>query len=485
MAVLDNLEPKSIWQHFEKICEIPHPSGHEAALLAHIKGWAEEFGFDTKRDKVGNLFVYVPASKGQEGAPTVVLQGHVDMVPEKNSDVQHDFEKDPIRPRIEDDWVYATGTTLGADNGIGVAAAMAVAESKDLVHGPLELVFTIDEETGLTGAAELDTSLINGRILLNLDSEEDGIFYVGCAGGGDTELKLATGAQPVPSNAAFLQLKVSGLRGGHSGCDIHENRGNAIKVLARVLDALEDIPWRLAQIEGGGKHNAIPREAGAIIALPEAEQEKVLDAVEKLMGGLLEEFGPVEPSLEVTAAKVEAPAGAKVLDAASRDKVLNLLLTLPHGVIAMSRDIPGLVETSTNLATVKLEDGTAEVLTSSRSSVASALEGVREQIAAATRLAGGSFENGEAYPGWNPDLDSKLLATAKQVYQTSRGETPEVSAIHAGLECGIIGDRIGGMDMLSFGPDIQNPHSPDERVGVSSVGRFWTFLGELLKALTA
>jgi len=484
MAAIGELEPKKVWQHFENLCNIPRTSRNEAKAIEYIENWAKNKGLDYKKDSAGNIVVYVPGSKGKENAPIVVLQGHVDMVGEKNKDVDHDFEKDPIQAVIDGDWVHAKGTTLGADNGIGVSAALAVAE-EDFEHGPLELVFTIDEETGLTGASNLDTSLIHGMIMLNLDSEEDGIFYVGCAGGGDTDLAIPVTSRPAPDDLAYEKIVVRGLKGGHSGCDIHENRANAIKVLARILAALRDVPIEIAAMEGGGKHNAIPREAEAIVALPASDNDDVLGIVERQMAGLLDEYGPKETGMEVTASKIEGERPLTVLDKASRDKVINTLLALPHGIAAMSRDIPGLVETSTNLATIKLEQGELKILTSSRSSIESALEALRQQIEAVAWLAGGKAMQGNKYPGWKPNMNSVLLARATDVFKEMFNKEPRVTAIHAGLECGIIGDRIGGMDMLSFGPDVQNPHSPDERTRISSVDRFWRFLKTLLQQLAA
>ena len=404
------------------------------------------------------------------------------MVNEKNADVDHDFTKDAIVPRMDGPYLKASGTTLGSDNGVGVAATLAVMEAADLVHGPLEFLFTIDEETGLTGAAQLDASLLQGRQLINLDSEEEGILYVGCAGGGDTRLTLDLATAPIRTNELALSLALTGLKGGHSGCDIHLQRGNAVRLLARALWAAHvGGAFRLARLEGGSAHNAIPREAFATIVVDAGSRDTIVSAIEQEFGAIQDEYRPADPGMQLVLDDAAAPGQAWQQD--TTQAVLGLLNSLPHGVAAMSYDIPDLVETSANLATVKQDNGSLAVGLSSRSSVDSALEAMRRRIRAVGLLAGASVEEGSAYPGWKPDLDSRLLHLVKRLHQRELGSAPEVKAIHAGLECGIIGKKIPGMDMISFGPVIEFPHSPDERVLVESVGRFYRLLVATLREL--
>ena len=482
MSDVATLAPRSLWSHFAALAAIPRPSGREEEAVAFVKKVAEGAGATVKRDARGNVVARVPASKGHEKAPTVILQTHLDMVGEKAKGVAHDFDRDPIRPRVDGEWVKADGTTLGADNGIGVAAALASATDGSVVHGPLELLFTLDEETGLTGAKELDPALLSGRILLNLDSEEDGVIFVGCAGGEDTLIDLRP-AWSAPAAGKSLRLEVAGLKGGHSGLNIIENRGNALKLMARLLEeAIESgIVFELAGIAGGSKHNAIPRDAEATI-VASADGEKALRALAaRTLEAFRVELAGIDDGLSVTVADAATPA--QVLSRADRDRLVRLMTAVPHGVLAMSRDIPGLVETSSNLAVVREHDGGVRVATSSRSSVASSLQGVLAQVRAAARLAGGDVARKDGYPGWKPNLDSKALEVVRGVYRTRWGAEPHVTAIHAGLECGLLGERVPGLDMVSFGPQIEGAHSPDERVHVPSVERFWGALGDVLKTL--
>jgi len=478
-----SLEPRLVWQHFDAIRRVPRPSKHEEKIRAHVRAWAEARGFAVKEDAAGNLVVQVPATPGHEHAPTVVLQGHLDMVAEKNADVNFDFSKDPIQVRIVDDYVYATGTTLGADNGIGVAAAMAIAEDPEAVHGPLELLFTVDEETGLTGAMKLDPTLVSGRTLLNLDTEEDGAFYIGCAGGADAHTVFTMTLESVPQGHVALAVKVRGLRGGHSGVDIHENRGNALKFLARLLAAPSrkvSPDLRIAAINGGSKHNAIPREADAVITVPASQLEAVKQAIFEMAGVLREEFGEIDPGQKV---EVEDTTTSQVFAAADGNRLLDALLACPHGVLAMSRAVPGLVETSNNLAVVTTEGNQVKVVTSSRSSVMPSLRATLQQVEACFRLAGAAVEVHDGYPGWKPNPNSKVLQLAKEVFRREFGREPEVKAIHAGLECGLIGEKFPGMDMLSLGPQIESPHSPDERVKIPTVANFYRLLKAILREM--
>ena len=481
--VLNALEPRGLWGHFEALTRIPRPSKKEEAAARYVREVAAAHGFPVETDAVGNVVVRVPASAGKESAPVVALQGHLDMVCEKNRDVPFDFEKDAIVPEIRGEWVHARGTTLGADNGIGVAAALAAATEPGVVRPPLDLLFTVDEETGLTGAQSLDGRLLRARTLLNLDSEEDGVLFVGCAGGTDTTLTLPAGRMAHESGDRPFKLEVVGLRGGHSGLNIVENRGNAIKVAAHTLfTAMErGIGFQIASFHGGGKHNAIPREADVMLYLAPGEETKLQEVAEETLRGFQDVLAGVDEGLKVRL--LPATAGARVLQPPAADRLLRLLVALPHGVLAMSRAIPGLVETSSNLAVVETHDSTVRIVTSSRSSVAPALAAVLAQIRAQGTLAGADAEVTNGYPGWKPNLDSPALAVVRRVYTEVFGRAPHVTAIHAGLECGLIGEKVPGMDMVSFGPQLEGVHSPDERVHVPSVARFWTALQRTLEEL--
>jgi dipeptidase D len=480
MTFVSDLDPKPLWKHFDEILKIPRASKNEAAARQYVLDLAARKGLETRTDAAGNTVVHKPASPGKEGAPTVVLQSHLDMVTEKNSDVTHDFSRDPIVPQRDGEWVKATGTTLGADNGIGAAAMLAVLEADDLVHGPLELLFTIDEETGLTGATDLDPGLLSGTKMLNLDTEEEGEVTIGCAGAGMSALSLPISKEGVPSGSAALAVTMSGLQGGHSGMEIHLPRGNAIKLLARALHAASiEHPLRIAELRGGGKHNAIPREAAATIVVRAEDRESVTAILEREAEAIRSELKPGEPDARLQVGATDVPQNAWTAESSHR--VIDLLEALPHGVIAMSQDIPGLVETSTNLASIEMRNGHLMLLSSSRSSVDSALRALRRRIRATAELAGAGVDQPHGYPGWKPDPHSPLLARFQELHQRLTGKEAEVKAVHAGLECGIIGEKVPGMQMISFGPTIRGAHSPDERVHVPAVGRFW----DLLKAMLA
>ena len=480
---LANLEPRLVWSHFDAIRQIPRPSKHEDRIVAHIVDWAAKHKFATKRDAAGNVVVRVPATPGRERAPVIVLQSHLDMVPEKNSDVKFDFLTDPIQVRVVDEWVYATGTTLGSDNGIGVAAAMAVAEDPGAVHGPLELLFTIDEETGLTGAMGLEPNVLDGRTLVNLDTEEDGALYFGCAGGADATSTFTVKRKPAPEGAVAMTVSVRGLRGGHSGVDIHENRGNALKFLARCLNAArsQGVNFALAELSGGSKHNAIPREADALVVVSKSKAGSLRRKVSNLAKALKEEFGAIDPNQRIEVNDGSLPP--TVWSKKDRDRVLDAMLGCPHGVLGMSRDVPGLVETSSNLAVVVTEGDTVRFVTSSRSSVMPSLRATTEQVAAVFRANGAEVHTHDGYPGWKPNPKSPILNKTMAVYEREFGSKPAVKAIHAGLECGLIGDKFPGMDMVSMGPQIESPHSPDERVKIPTVASFYRLLKATLAAV--
>ena len=481
---VSELEPQALWLHFDQILTIPRASKDEGKMRDYVVGVAERSGLEHQADGAGNVVVRKPGTAGHEGAPVTILQGHMDMVQEKNSDVDFDFSSDAIQPRRDGEYLNATGTTLGSDNGIGLAAMLALMDGDGVEHGPLELLFTIDEETGLTGAAQLDASLLQGRRLINMDSEDEGVLCVGCAGGGDTTVTLALATAAVPADAAALDLKLHGLKGGHSGIDIFLQRGNAIQLLARALHAVSrDHAIRLASFAGGTAHNAIPREAFATVVVAATDREAVATALTEQVAAIRSELRTVEPGSAFEVDSAEAPA--ECWDEASSLGLMRLLTSLPHGIETMSYDIPGLVETSTNLATAQATDGALAVTMSTRSSVASALEALRGKIRATAELAGAAVEEHEGYPGWEPDMGSGLLRVVKVLHERELGVDPKVEAVHAGLECGLIGEMIPGMDMISFGPQIEFPHSPDERVKIDSVGRFWKLLTATLAELAA
>ncbi len=476
------LEPRSVWSHFDRILATPRPSKKEEAMRAYVLEVAARKGLTGKTDRAGNVVVAVPGTPGREKAPTVVLQSHLDMVAEKNSGVTFDFDRDPIAPRREGEWLYATGTTLGSDNGIGVAAMLAVLEAGDIAHGPLELLFTVEEETGLIGASALDPALVSGRTLLNLDTEEEGALYVGCAGGAGSELAIPLDAMFGVEGRTTLTVKISGLLGGHSGVDIHLQRGNALAILARVLWPLwREYQFEVAAITGGNLTNALPREAEAILRLAPEDKtgfEKQLGAE---LGAIRAELATSDPGLAWTVTPAEW--GPEVWADATAGRVLALLAALPHGVLRMSDDIPGLVETSTNFARVRCEPTMLRVSMSNRSSVDPALRATQSRMAAFAELAGGEAVQSEGYPGWKPNLESRVLGVVQRVHERVLGSAPKVLAIHAGLECGVLGAKLPGSDMISFGPQIEHPHSPDERVHVDSVGRFWKLLKATLEEL--
>ena len=483
MTFVSALEPKPVWSHFDAILTIPRASKDEERMRRHVIDAAKRAGCGHAVDDAGNVVVRKPAAAGREAAPVTILQSHLDMVQEKNADVAFDFAADAIVPRREGDHLYATGTTLGADNGIGVAAMLAVLEAADLIHGPLELLFTIDEETGLNGARDLDAGLLTGRRLINLDSEEEGILCVGSAGGGDTQITLRTATAPTGYDDQHVLFSLTGLTGGHSGLDIHLQRGNALCLLTRALWAAHvATPFRLVRLEGGSAHNAIPREASATIVVDTPHRDRVVTAVEAEFAEIRNQYRSVDPGI---ALRVESKGHVhEAWTPKTTANALRLIASLPHGIEARSYDIPDLVETSNNLATIKASEGKVTIKTSSRSSVDAALDALRRRIRATAELANAEVIDGPAYPGWKPNLDSPLLDVVKAVHERELGSTPAVKAYHAGLECCIIGKKLPGMDMISFGPVIEFPHSPAERVQIDSVERFYHLLTATLAALS-
>jgi dipeptidase D len=479
---LTELQPSHLWKHFAKILTIPHCSGNEKAFGDYVLSVAQGLKLAAQRERVGNVLVSKPATPGHEGAPGVILQGHLDMVCEKNSDVIHDFCKDPIQAEIKGEWVQAKGTTLGADNGIGVSACLAVMEDASVVHGPLEFLFTVDEETGLTGANKIRKGSLKGTRLINLDSEEEGIFTIGCAGGADSEIASPVVRKKTASKNIF-RLKIYGLRGGHSGLEINQGRANAIKILARMLrEAQDSIRFELISMEGGNKRNAIPREAWASLACAPGQLKALSSAFKRSFERIAIEYKAVETEAKSSFERSEETK-AFALTADCQRGLLNYVLAIPNGVIAMNPEMKDLVETSTNLAIIRTGKTQVDIICSTRSSVASALEATRLILKAVTEMAGAKINPKYGYPGWMPNLQSPLLATMKELYAKEFGREAKVGAVHAGLECGIIGEKFHGMDMISIGPTMEHPHSPDERVHIGSVGKFWQFLTAVLAGL--
>ena len=480
MSEIKNLQPTEIWKNFFDLTQIPRPSKKEAAVIAFMKKFGEELGLETTVDEVGNVIIKKPATSGMENRKTVVLQGHLDMVPQKNSDKNFDFEKDPIQCIIDGEWVTADGTTLGADNGIGVAAAMAVLESKTLKHGPVEALFTIDEETGMTGAFGLKPGLLNGDILINMDSEDEGEMYVGCAGGIDINAEKEYSEEDTPAGMTAYRVEAKGLKGGHSGLDIPLGRANANKIMFRFLmQAESDFAIRLAEAGGGDLRNAIPRESHAIVTVPTEKAEKFEGFVNNYNSIYKNEFADTEPDISFTLQKTDMPK--KVAKADDQYKMIRAVFATPHGVERMSASMPGLVETSNNVAVVELKNGQFAVRCLTRSSVDTAKEATAWRIAAIYHLIGASVSLEGAYPGWKPNMDSAVLKTSLDVYNKHFGKVPEIKAIHAGLECGLLGGVYPNLDMISFGPTIRFPHSPDEKVNIETVEKFWKFLVALLE----
>ena len=480
-TAIDGLKPELVWKYFAEISKIPRGSKNEKQISNYIVQTAKSLGLEAKQDKFLNVVVRKPASAGRENAPSVCLQGHLDMVCEKNKDTVHDFEKDGIELVRKGNFLSANGTTLGADNGIAVATNLAIMEDKSLVHGPLEFLFTIDEETGLTGANNLRPGFLQSNTLMNLDSEEEGALYVGCSGGRNTVGTWKVTLKAAPADAAAFVLHVKGLRGGHSGLEIDKGRGNSLKILNRVLIALEKVDARLSTIEGGNKSNAIPREAEAVVYIPRRNAKKAKTIVEQCNGVMKTELATAEPDLAVTIEEGASLKRGKIMKRNQQEALTKTIAALPHGVIKMSADIAGLVETSTNVAIIRTEKSRIVVTTSQRSSVASEIDEILQSVAAVFSLGGAKVEQAEGYPGWKPNLGSPILKVAKATYQSLYGKQPEVKAIHAGLECGIIGEKFPSMDMVSFGPTLEGVHSPDEKIHIDTVEKFWNFLLGILK----
>jgi dipeptidase D len=480
---VEHSKTKEILKWFEEISKIPRCSKNEEAICKWFLQWAKDNNLETKTDKVQNVLIKVPGTAGYENSPSVVLQGHVDMVCEKTPDSPHDFTKDPIKMVYDGEWLTADKTTLGADNGIAMAMAMTVALDTETPHPPLELLFTVDEETGLTGASALEPGFVDGKILINIDSEDEGYFTVGCAGGINTNLSVPLEFGDVPGDYKLMKVDAGGMKGGHSGIDINKEKANAIKIIIQALKAAKDkIDVRVADITGGTAHNAIPRDSEAYVYVPAGKEDEVKGIIAEAEKTLKFEFKNTDPDMFI---KIEDNGKSfdKAMTAEGTDKLIDFLTVLPHGVSAMSSDIEGLVETSNNCARARIEDGQIKVLTSQRSSLVSRIHSLTNKIEAVARLAGGEAKSSDGYPPWQPNMDSPLLAKSLEIYEGLFNKKPVVEVIHAGLECGIIGDKNPGMDMISIGPTLKFPHSPDEKIHVGTIGMVWDFLAELLKEL--
>ena len=482
MSELSQLSPQPLWDIFAKICSIPHPSYHEEQLAEHIMGWAKEKGLHAERDQVGNILIRKPATAGMENRKPVVLQAHLDMVPQKNNDTVHDFTKDPIQPYIDGEWVKARGTTLGADNGIGMASALAVLADDSVEHGPLEVLLTMTEEAGMDGAFGLQANWLQADILINTDSEEEGEIYMGCAGGIDFISTLPLSREAIPAGFETFKLTLKGLKGGHSGGDIHLGLGNANKLLARFLAGhAAELDLRLVDLNGGTLRNAIPREAFATVAVPASKADELKNLSSVYLEILKNELSAKEKNLTVVLESVTTDKAA--LTAQSRDTFVQLLNATPNGVIRNSDVAKGVVETSLNVGVVTMGDDSAEIICLIRSLIDSGKEYVVSMLESLGTLAGAKTSAKGSYPGWQPDASSPVMALVRETYQRLFNSTPNIQVIHAGLECGLFKKPYPDMDMVSIGPTITGPHSPDEQVHIESVGHYWTLLTELLKAI--
>ena len=474
------MQPERLWHYFLEICKVPRPSKKEKAIALYLKEFALNNNLECTIDEAGNVLIRKQASPGYEKRRAVILQSHLDMVCEKNSDIVHDFDIDAINPWIDGNWIKAKGTTLGADDGIGIAAAMAILESKDIPHGPLEALFTTDEETGLSGAFALKPGQLNGRILINLDSEDEGQLFIGCAGGKDTVASVPLETEEVPADHVAFKVSLTGLKGGHSGDDINKGLGNAVKLINRFLwNAQDRFEIALADINAGNLRNALAREAFAVITVHIENEKSLMEYASTFLSEIKMEFHVTEPDISFRIEPCTKPE--MVLDNVLQADLLDALYACPHGVFAMSREIPDFVETSTNLASVKIIDKKIVITTSQRSSVESSKKDVADMVASVFYLMQADVEHSAGYPGWKPNPGSELLNITVDAYRNLFAQEPRVLAIHAGLECGLIGAIYPGMDMVSFGPTIKGAHSPDERLDIPSTIKFWELTLEVLK----
>ncbi len=479
---VQELKPQNVWKYFDEICQIPRPSKKEEKIKKYLKEFGSKYKLDTLEDETGNILIRKNATKGFEHLPWIVLQSHMDMVCEKNSDVEFDFEQDPIQTRIEKGWVKAVGTTLGADDGIGVATQLAILASNDIEHGSIECLFTVDEETGLTGASGLKPNLLKSQILLNLDSEDEGELFIGCAGGIDTVVTFELELVDAPLHSKWYKIVVKGLRGGHSGDDIQKGFGNANKILNRILQkGIVDFGLRFSKFDGGNLRNAIAREAFAEVCVPEESANDFEKMVSQMAQDIKIELHVTEANLNIGFAELKSRK--KVLSLDLQTRLINSLYACPHGVIAWSQDIPNFVETSTNLAAVKTKEDHILVTTSQRSSSETEKEDVANMVASVFKLAGANIKHSDGYPGWKPNPDSEIMRITSLSYEKLFNKKPKVLAVHAGLECGLIGETYPKMDMISYGPTIKGAHSPDERIEIKTVQMFWDLTLDILKSM--
>ena len=482
MNDITSLQPNSVWKYFHAINQIPRPSKKEGKMIAYLMETGKSLGLETLKDEAGNVLIRKPATPGKEQVTPIIFQAHMDMVCEKNSDVDFNFETDAIRTRIDGEWLKAEGTTLGADDGIGVAMALALLESKEIAHGPIECLFTVDEETGLTGAYALQKDFLRGKMLLNLDSEDEGQFFIGCAGGKNTEITIDFNEEEVPKNSKAFRVMVKGLQGGHSGDDINKKRGNAIKILNRILhEATFAYDAELAHIDGGNLHNAIAREASAVLVMQSHLEEEFTNYIRNFGKTVKNELKNSDAGVVVEITPAELPK--KVIDNYTQCDLVQALYACPHGVLAMDQDIEGFVETSTNLASVKTAGKQIKIVTSQRSSIESKKDDAANMVASTFELMGADVEFGDGYPGWSPNGDSKVLKLMKQAYNNLFKKDPQVLVIHAGLECGLIGEKYPEMDMISYGPTLRGVHSPDEKLLIRTVQEVWDLTLEFIRLL--
>ena len=481
MKRLEKLSPQPLWNYFEDICQVPRPSKKEEKIIRFLLEFAKANSLEALQDEIGNVLIRKPGTPGREKDQVVILQSHIDMVCEKNSDTEHDFEKDAIKPFITDGWVKAEGTTLGSDDGIGVAAQMAVLTATDLSHGPIECLFTVDEETGLSGAFALQPGFLKGKVLLNLDSEDEGELFIGCAGGIDTIGTLSFTPEDLPLASFAMKLEVKGLLGGHSGDDINKNRGNANKILNRfLLEADRKFDIQLASFDGGNLRNAIAREASAIVVVHQSQKENLVVEWNVFASEMEFEYIHTEPKLKLNHKSVDLPDF--VIDSDAKTRLLKVIAACPHGVLEMSSRMIGMVETSTNLASVKFTENNEIILTTSqRSEIDSRKYMAAEMVESVLFLAGALVRHSDGYPGWTPNPDSAVAKITAESYQKLFGNAPMVKSIHAGLECGLFLKKYPDLDMVSFGPTIRGAHSPDERINIETVVKFWKLLAEVLK----
>ncbi|GIJ93802.1 aminoacyl-histidine dipeptidase [Capnocytophaga stomatis] len=477
---IKKLQPQALWENFADLNAVPRPSKKEEKVIAFMMDFGKKLGLETSKDEVGNVIIRKPATSGMENRKTVVLQSHLDMVHQKNNDTVFDFDTEGIKMKIEGDWVKAEGTTLGADNGIGVAAIMAILQSTDIAHPAIEALFTIDEETGMTGAMGLKGGLLKGDILLNLDTEEDDEIDIGCAGGVDVTAFREYDEEETPQDVVAYKIAVKGLQGGHSGMDIHKGFGNANKIMNRLLfDGFENFGLRIAEVNGGGLRNAIPRESVAIVVVDKVQNEAFQFEFKQLAEVIKHELQVTEPNFSITLEDVNLPES--VMELGVQEGVLRSIYTAHNGVYAMSKSISDLVETSNNIARVVIKNGEIKILCLTRSSVESAKFDLANALRSAFELSGFEVEFTGSYPGWEPNVNASILKVLKEQYEKLFGEKPNVVACHAGLECGILGQNYPNMEMISFGPTIKGAHSPDEKVNIKSVQKFWKYLLEILK----